>query len=82
MENESVEGISYADDRFPVREGIPLFNDCSSSFMTRPIDWSKVDMAYAHTQKNCGISGLTVMISNPKTIHTNPKSIIPEVCSW
>jgi phosphoserine aminotransferase len=50
--------------------------------MTRSIDWTKVDMAYAHTQKNCGISGLTVMISNPKTVHPNPKAMIPEVCSW
>jgi phosphoserine aminotransferase len=72
-----VEGISYSDDRFPVVEGIPLFNDCSSSFLTRSIDWNKVDMAYAHAQKNCGISGLTVMILNKKSLETSPRANLP-----
>lgn len=59
-----MEGIEYPDNRFPVVEGIPLYDDCSSSFLTKSIDWSKVDVAYAHAQKNCGTSGLTVMIIN------------------
>lgn len=35
IDNESVEGISYSIDRYPKFEGTPLFNDCSSSFLTR-----------------------------------------------
>lgn len=62
--------------------GIPLFNDCSSSFLTRTIDWNKIDMAYAHAQKNCGISGLTIMILNKRSLETHPKSILPEICSF
>lgn len=38
-------------------------------------------MAYAHAQKNCGISGMTVMILNEKTLQTSPKKILPELCS-
>ena len=59
-----------------------MFNDCSSSFLTRSIDWSKVDMAYAHAQKNAGISGLTVMILNEKALQTSPHKILPELCSF
>jgi len=70
------------DSFFPVVEGIPLIDDCSSSFLTKYIDWNKVDMAYAHAQKNCGISGLTVMIVNNKTLKTNPNKILPEICSF
>jgi phosphoserine aminotransferase len=65
-----------------VVEGIPLFDDCSSSFLTRPLDWNKVDMAYAHAQKNCGISGLTVMVLNSKALQTAPRGILPELCSF
>jgi phosphoserine aminotransferase len=82
IDNESVEGIEYPDSFFPVVEGIPLIDDCSSSFLTKYIDWNKVDMAYAHAQKNCGISGLTVMIVNNKTLKTNPNKILPEICSF
>jgi phosphoserine aminotransferase len=35
IDNESVEGLSYSVERYPKAEGIPLFNDCSSSFLTR-----------------------------------------------
>lgn len=60
-----------------------LFDDCSSSFLTKSIPWSKVDMAYAHSQKNCGTSGLTVMVINDKCLKSiNPNPILPEVCSF
>lgn len=39
-------------------------------------------MAYAHAQKNCGISGLTIMVLNAKAMQTNPKIILPEICSF
>jgi phosphoserine aminotransferase len=38
-------------------------------------------MAYAHAQKNAGISGLTVMIINEKSLQTSPHKILPELCS-
>lgn len=39
-------------------------------------------MAYAHAQKNCGISGVTVMIVDDNFLKTNPCEYIPEVCDF
>ncbi len=39
-------------------------------------------MAYAHAQKNAGISGLTVMIINQRALQTSPHKILPEICSF
>lgn len=39
-------------------------------------------MVYAHAQKNCGISGLTVMILNKRSLETNPRTILPDICSF
>lgn len=82
VDNETVEGLEYPDDRFPSQPGVPLLDDCSSSLLTKPIDWSKVSMAYAHTQKNCGISGATVLIVGEDFLKTNPCPYIPAVCDF
>lgn len=50
--------------------------------MTKPLDWSKVTMAYAHAQKNCGISGATVIIVKDSFLKTNPCSYIPSICDF
>lgn len=39
-----------------------LVVDMSSDFLSRPIEWSHIGMAYAGLQKNAGPSGLTVVI--------------------
>lgn len=60
-----------------------MLDDCSSSFITKPINWDRVSMAYAHAQKNCGISGLTVMIIDDNFLKkTKPCVGIPEVCDF
>lgn len=82
VDNETVQGLEYPDNRFPYQPGVPLLDDCSSSILTKPIDWSKVSMAYAHAQKNCGISGVTVMIVDDNFLKTNPCEYIPEVCDF
>lgn len=39
-------------------------------------------MAYAHAQKNCGISGITIMIAKNNLFQNkNPAPFIPEICS-
>jgi phosphoserine aminotransferase len=40
----------------------PLVIDCSSHIVSRPIDWSRVGVAYAGAQKNIGPAGLTLVI--------------------
>jgi phosphoserine aminotransferase len=40
-------------------------------------------MAYAHAQKNCGISGITIMIVKDDFVNSvNPVHPIPEVCDF
>ena len=39
-----------------------LVIDMSSDFLSKPIDWSNIGVAYAGTQKNAGPSGLTVVV--------------------
>jgi len=34
-------------------------------------------MAYAHAQKNCGISGITIMIAKNSLLHNNKNSNEP-----
>jgi phosphoserine aminotransferase len=82
VDNETVEGIEYPDDKFPYQPGVPLFDDCSSSFLTKLIDWTKVSLAFAHSQKNCGISGVTIMILDDNLLKTNPSTNIPELCDF
>lgn len=82
MENETVEGLEYSAKSMPYREGDILLTDCSSNFLTRPIDWQKISMAYAHTQKNCGISGSTIMIVHEKLIEMPKLHNTPTVCDY
>lgn len=82
VDNQTVEGLEYPDDRYPYLPGVPLLDDCSSSLLTKPINWSKVTMAYAHAQKNCGISGATIIIVKDSFLQTNPCPYIPEVCDF
>ncbi len=42
--------------------GVPLVVDVSSNFLSRPIDFSRIGLAYAGAQKNAGPAGLTVVI--------------------
>ena len=50
--------------------------------LTKPIDWSKVSLAYGHAQKNFGISGCVVMIGRDEFLQTTPCSYIPSVLDF
>ena len=82
IDNESVEGIEYTSKTIPYHPDQFLLNDCSSNFLTKPIDWTKTSMAYAHTQKNCGISGSTIMIVNDALLNTPKDPRTPSVCNY
>jgi phosphoserine aminotransferase len=58
--NETIQGVQWKHD--PESGGAPLVCDCSSDFMSRPIDVSKYGLIYACAQKNAGIAGVTVVI--------------------
>jgi phosphoserine aminotransferase len=58
--NETIQGVQWKHD--PESGGAPLVCDCSSDFMSRPIDVSKYGLIYGCAQKNAGIAGVTVVI--------------------
>ncbi|RRD41576.1 3-phosphoserine/phosphohydroxythreonine transaminase [Comamonadaceae bacterium OH3737_COT-264] len=62
--NETIHGVEFHElpDLAALGADIPLVIDCSSHIASRPIDWSRVGLAFAGAQKNLGPSGLTIVI--------------------
>jgi phosphoserine aminotransferase len=62
--NETINGLEYhaLPDLKALGSDAPLVIDCSSHIASRPIDWSRVAVAYAGAQKNLGPAGLTLVI--------------------
>jgi phosphoserine aminotransferase len=62
--NETINGIEVHEmpDLAALGSDAPLVIDCSSHIASRPIDWSRVALAYAGAQKNIGPAGLTLVI--------------------
>ncbi len=58
--NETIQGVQWK--REPDVGGAPLVCDCSSDFLSRPIDVAKYGLIYACAQKNAGIAGVTAVI--------------------
>jgi phosphoserine aminotransferase len=58
--NETIQGVQWKHD--PDGGAAPLVCDCSSDFLSRPIDVAKYGLIYACAQKNAGIAGVTVVI--------------------
>jgi phosphoserine aminotransferase len=59
ISNNTVEGTQF--HRLP-DTGIPLIADMSSDLMSAPFRPDSCDMVYAHTQKNIGVAGVTLVI--------------------
>lgn len=58
--NNTIEGTEL--HKLPDTGAVPLFADMSSDFLSRPVDWNKVAIAYGGAQKNLGPAGLAVII--------------------
>jgi len=58
--NETIQGVQWK--QLPDVGGAPLVCDCSSDFLSRPIDVAKHGLIYACAQKNAGIAGVTTVI--------------------
>ena len=58
--NETIQGVQWK--REPDVGTAPLVCDCSSDFLSRPIDVARYGLIYACAQKNAGIAGVTVVI--------------------
>ncbi|HEX5373650.1 MAG TPA: 3-phosphoserine/phosphohydroxythreonine transaminase [Aquabacterium sp.] len=62
--NETIHGLEMHElpDLAALGSRAPLVIDCSSHITSRPIDWSRVAVAYGGAQKNIGPAGLTLVI--------------------
>lgn len=58
--NETIQGVQWK--QLPDLGDAPLVCDCSSDFLSRPIDVARYGLIYACAQKNAGIAGVTVVI--------------------
>ncbi|RZU02650.1 3-phosphoserine/phosphohydroxythreonine transaminase [Rivibacter subsaxonicus] len=61
--NETIDGLEFHEvpDLRALGSDAPLVIDCSSHLASRPIDWSRVAVAYGGAQKNIGPAGLTLV---------------------
>lgn len=61
--NETIDGLEFHElpDLAAMGCDAPLVIDCSSHVASRPIDWTRVGLAYAGAQKNIGPAGLTLV---------------------
>jgi len=62
--NETIHGVEFQalPDLRALGCEAPLVVDCSSHVLSRPIDWSRVGLAFAGAQKNIGPAGLTIVV--------------------
>ena len=62
--NETIHGVEFhtLPDLVSMGCNAPLVIDCSSHIASRPLDWTRVGLAYAGAQKNLGPAGLTVVV--------------------
>ncbi|MEZ6096386.1 MAG: 3-phosphoserine/phosphohydroxythreonine transaminase [Pirellulaceae bacterium] len=59
--NETIHGVQFQDVS-EFNRSAPLIADCSSDFLSRPMDVSQFGMIYSCAQKNAGIAGLTIVV--------------------
>jgi phosphoserine aminotransferase len=62
--NETIHGVEFHElpDLRALGADVPLVIDFSSHVASRPVDWSRVGLAFAGAQKNLGPAGLTVVV--------------------
>jgi phosphoserine aminotransferase len=62
--NETIHGVEFQTlpDLHALGCDAPLVIDFSSHVASRPVDWSRVGLAFAGAQKNLGPAGLTVVV--------------------
>ena len=62
--NETIHGVEFQSlpDLKALGSDAPLVIDFSSHVASRPVDWSRVGLAFAGAQKNLGPAGLTIVV--------------------
>lgn len=62
--NETIHGVEFHElpDLKALGSNAPLVIDFSSQVASRPVDWSRVGLAFGGAQKNVGPAGLTLVV--------------------
>ncbi len=62
--NETIHGVEYQElpDLKALGSDAPLVVDFSSQVASRPVDWSRIGLAFGGAQKNLGPAGLTLVV--------------------
>jgi phosphoserine aminotransferase len=74
--NETIHGVEFHElpDLKALGCDAPLVVDFSSNVASRPIDWSRVGLAFGGAQKNLGPAGLTIVVVRDDLIgHAAPQ---------
>jgi phosphoserine aminotransferase len=72
--NETIEGVQWSSlPNAPA--GVPLVADASSDFLSRPIDFARLDLLYAGAQKNAGPAGVTIVIARREVLDRAPDGL-------
>ena len=71
--NETIQGVQW--QQLPDLGAAPVVCDCSSDFLSRPIDVSRHGLIYACAQKNAGIAGVTVVILRKDLLARSPDTL-------
>ena len=63
--NETIHGVEFhtLPDLAALGSDAPLVIDFSSHVASRPVDWSKVGLAFGGAQKNLGPAGVTIVVA-------------------
>jgi phosphoserine aminotransferase len=71
--NETIDGIQW--QQMPHTGGVPLIVDMSSDIMSRPVEWDKVSMLFAGTQKNLAPAGMALVIMKKELVEKARKDV-------
>lgn len=73
ISNETVEGLQF--HRIPGRDDVLRICDMSSDFLSRPIDVDRFSLIYAHSQKNLGPAGVTLVLLRDELLQRTPDDL-------
>jgi phosphoserine aminotransferase len=71
--NETIHGVQFSQP--PSCGDVPLVCDCSSDFLSRPVDVAAHAVLYAGAQKNAGPAGVTMVIVRDDLLERVPQGL-------
>jgi len=79
--NNTIYGTQWQDLSGFNQFNVPLIADMSSDFLSRGIDFNKIDLIYAGAQKNAGAAGVNIVVVN-KNILGKVSRHIPTIMDY